>query len=160
MITRRTWLGTAAIAALSPKLARGDDALLAAMDESDVIYQTAIRSNGTESRCQAEVWFSHIGMTMYVVTAVDAWRARAVRQGLTRSRIWIGDLGVWGNTDGRYKNLPMVDAVASIETDPIEQARALDAMGDKYPLQWVLWGPRFRKGLSEGSRVMLTYRPA
>jgi hypothetical protein len=106
------------------------------------------------------VWFSHIGMTMYVVTAVDTWRARAVRQGLNRARIWIGDLGVWGNTNGRYKNLPMVDAVASIETDPIEQARALDAMGDKYPLQWILWGPRFRKGVSDGSRVMLRYQPA
>jgi hypothetical protein len=141
-------------------MARGDGALLAAMDESDLIYVTPIKSNGAESSCQAEVWFSHIGTTMYVVTAVDAWRTRAIRKGLTRSRIWVGDLGVWGNTDGRYKNLPMVDAVANIETDPIAQARALDAMGDRYPLEWVVWGPRFRNGLSDGSRVMLRYQPA
>ncbi len=160
MITRRTCLCSAAISALSPILARYDAELLAAMEASEVIYVTPIRSNGTESRCQAEVWFANIGTTMYVVTGVDAWRSQAIRQGLTSSRIWVGDLGVWADINGRYKSLPMVNAVGSIETDPIAQARALDAMGDKYPLAWVLWGPRFRNGLSDGSRVMLRYRPA
>ena len=80
MITRRTWLGTAAVATLIPRLARGDESLLAAMDESDLIYLTPIKSNGAESSCQAEVWFSHIGTTMYVVTAVDAGAAKPARR--------------------------------------------------------------------------------
>jgi hypothetical protein len=42
--------------------------------------------------------------------------------------------------------------------DADSQTSVLDAMGDKYPLEWVIWGPRFRNGLADGSRVMLRYQ--
>ena len=57
-----------------------------AATESNLIYISPIRSDGKLSRCQAEVWFVGEGQDFYVVTATDAWRSRAVKQGLTGAR--------------------------------------------------------------------------
>jgi len=91
------------------------------------------------------------------VTASDAWRARAINRGLSAARVWIGDVGVW-NSDARYKALPSVEMTGDTITDEATQSEVLELFGDKYTLEWVLWGPRFRKGLADGSRVMLRYR--
>jgi hypothetical protein len=171
MLTRRTILGTAAgvtvfgllpgvgRAAAPSALAGRADEVSAALAATDVVYLTPLRADGAESRCQAEVWFVADGTDVYVVTAVEAWRARAVRSGLEGARIWIGDLGVWTGTDGRYRSLPQVDAAAAFVTADADQQRVLELFGSKYPVSWVLWGPRFRNGLADGSRVMLRYRP-
>jgi len=168
-MTGRSWnrrqalrLGAgAACAALLPWRAHGADGggLQAAMAESDLVYVTPLRSNGRESSCQAEVWFVADGGDAVVVTANDAWRARAVNQGLDRARVWVGDVGVWTDADGAYKALPSTVTSASMITDPSEHARLLEAFGDKYSLEWIIWGPRFRNGLKEGSRVMIRYAP-
>lgn len=94
-----------------------------------------------------------------VVTASDAWRARAVGRGFRTARIWVGDEGVWTDSDSAYRELPSALAEVSFIEDPDEHARLLEQFGDKYSLSWVLWGPRFRNGLKDGSRVMLRYRP-
>jgi len=163
MIGRRQILGTLggfAVLALTPRpLFAAAPALTEALVATDLIYLTPIRADGTESRCQAELWFASDGTDIYVVTAAAAWRARAVADGLDRARIWVGDLGVWTRTDGRYRNLPQVEASAAFVTDSGEHARVLKLFGSKYPLGWVLWGPRFRRGLANGSRVMLRYQP-
>jgi len=168
-MTGRSWnrrqalrLGAgAACAALLPWRAHSADGggLQAAMAESDLVYVTPLRSNGRESSCQAEVWFVADGGDAVVVTASDAWRARAVNQGLDRARVWVGDVGVWTDADGAYKALPSTVASASMITDPAEHARLLEVFGDKYSLEWIIWGPRFRNGLKEGSRVMIRYAP-
>lgn len=66
----------AACAALLPMRAFGAeetrDGLQPAMVESDLVYVTPMRSNGAESRCQAEVWFVEDGGDAVVVTASDA----------------------------------------------------------------------------------------
>jgi hypothetical protein len=161
MINRRRWLvagGTLAAGAVLMPRALWAEA--AEMNTSPLIYVTPIRSNGSESRCQAEVWFAAVGGSMYVVTAADAWRSQAVRRGLTSARVWIGDVGEWHDSDGKYRELPSVEARASVEADATVQARVLAAMGEKYTREWGSWGPRFRNGLSDGSRVMLKYQPA
>ena len=158
MISRRDYLRLSASAAAvlaAPGIRAAT--LPAAASESDLIYLTPLKADGGESRCQAEVWFVRDGEDLVVVTAADAGRARAVERGLTGTRIWIGDVGVW-NAEARYKSLPEVTAVASRDADPAVHERMLDKFGDKYSLEWVVWGPRFRKGLSDGSRVMLRYR--
>lgn len=158
MISRRRYLfasASVALAATSPLLRAA--ALPAAADESDLIYLTPLKRDGGESRCQAEVWFVRDGAELVVVTAADAWRARAVAQGLKRTRIWVGDVGVW-NDDARYKALPAVEATADFVTDSGARERFLERFGNKYSLEWVLWGPRFRNGLADGSRVMLRYQ--
>lgn len=134
-------------------------ALRRALAESSLIYLTPLHSGGRESTCQAEVWFAADGADAYVVTASDAWRARAVRNGLTRARVWVGDVGVWSRSDGAYRKLPSTEAQAALITDAAEHDRVLGLLGDKYSLEWVIWGPRFRNGLADGSRVMLRYRP-
>ena len=162
MISRRTLLKISAAAAavpLLPVLGRAEPSWRAAADTSPLIYLTPIQSNGAESRCQAEIWFASFGGAMYVVTATAAWRAQAIRQGLTQARIWVGDVGMWQRADGGYKALPMVGATASIETDAAVQEQVLEVMGGKYSAAWDTWGPRFRNGLTDGSRVMLKYEP-
>ena len=156
MISRRTLLKTSAAAALLPLVARAAEA----QAESRLIYVTPIQSSGAESSCQSEVWFASYGGAMFVVTDAEAWRAEAVRKGLTSARIWVGDVGPVGQSDGKYKALPKVEAVASLETDAAAQAQVLGAMGVKYSDEWGTWGPRFKNGLADGSRVMLKYTPA
>lgn len=164
MLTRRRVLaagvGSVAVAGFATSAGASDrPGLQAGLEESDLIYLTPIRSDGKDSRCQAEVWFVHHDSDLYVVTAENAWRARAIDQGLTRTRIWVGDVGQWGDSDGRYRELPRIEAVASRIQDAEAQKAVLDAMGGKYRLEWFVWGPRFRNGLADGSRVMLRYQP-
>jgi len=152
-------LPTMAHAAASPAVAAADSApkLPYTIDETALIYLTPLKVDGAESTCQAEVWFVHDQGEIFVVTASDAWRARAISACLSQARIWIGDVGVW-NSDARYKVLPSVDVVADQVTDTARQAVVLEHFGDKYSLEWILWGPRFRDGLADGSRVMLRYQ--
>ncbi|NIP13561.1 MAG: hypothetical protein GWM88_01990 [Pseudomonadales bacterium] len=165
MVTRRRTVttGLALIAggylgAIAPR-ARAqslEDALAA----SDLIYLTPLKGDGSESSCQAEIWFARHEADLYVVTSSDAWRAQAVGLGLTRTRVWVGDVGVWSDSGGSYRSLPQIEAVASTVAEVDVQEAVLDIMGDKYRMSWLVWGPRFRNGLADGSRVMLRYRPA
>jgi len=165
MVSRRRILevaGAATALALVPNVLRAAAPaadLTTAMAGSDVVYLTPLRADGKESRCQAEVWFAPDGADVCVVTATGAWRARAVRNGLTRARLWVGDVGVWTQADGRYRALPQLETTGSLITDEAERERVLELFGKKYPVSWVLWGGRFRDGLADGSRVMLRYRP-
>ena len=163
MITRRNALkwGSSAlvIGSTLPLTWANDNTLKQAVEASDLIYLTPIRSDGSESRCQAEVWFVPDGGDFYIVTASDAWRAHAPRLGLNRARVWVGDLGEWGDTNGRYRTLPQLETVVSYVTESDVQERVLEGFGDKYTLEWILWGPRFRNSLADGSRVMLRYQP-
>ncbi|MFU8817367.1 MAG: hypothetical protein ACNA7W_18620, partial [Pseudomonadales bacterium] len=89
----------------------------------------------------------------------DAWRARAVTRGLTRARVWVGDVGVWTRSNGAYRALPQLQAEAEFVTDRAEHARVLEMFGAKYSMVWLIWRRRFRNGLADGSRVMLRYQP-
>jgi hypothetical protein len=129
------------------------------INSSPLIYLTPIQSNGAVSKCQAEVWYVYDKVDMYVCTSVKTWRARAIAQGLDRARIWVGDHGVWKNANGSYKTLPQVETQATVVADEPVVQKALDLFGDKYSVEWVLWESRFRSGLTDGSRVMLRYRP-
>ena len=156
---RRQFLGTLPLLTLAaPGMAEttggSDDSELRL--DSPLIYISPLKSDGSLSRCQAEVWFAEVDGALYVVTQSDAWRARAVSRGLTAARIWVGDQGVWRR--GRYTDLPSARAEAAFEQTAETQARVLDALGDKYSAEWGRWGPRFRKGLTQRSRVMLRYR--
>ncbi len=162
MTSRREFLSGAAVglaAGALPLPARSADAASAALDESDLVYLTPLRADGSESRCHAEVWFVRHAGALWVVTAADAWRARAVRAGLDRARLWVGEFGVWTRADEAYRAAPQLEARASLVADPQVQASVLDSFGSKYRLEWIVWGPRFRAGLADGSRVLLRYQP-
>lgn len=156
MITRRQLIiGAGAVPAITllDRRTHATDAL----KESSVVYITPLKSNGQESRCKAEVWFAYDGQDICIVTAADAWRAEAVRQGLTTTRMWVGEYGVWTGSNDGFRQAPELMAAASLETNADEHTRVLDIMGDKYTLEWFVWGPRFKNGLADGSRVMIRY---
>lgn len=137
----------------------GAQTLPAAADTSQLIYITPIKRDGGESRCQAEVWFLRYEDGLYVVTAADAWRARAVQAGLTRAKVWVGDVGVWSRNE-EYRELPAVMAQATLVADATTHAAVLAKFGGKYTDEWDSWGPRFKDGLADGSRVLIRYQVA
>ena len=168
-LTRRRFLALGALgaAAVALPLPRGARALTyelpqtarAALGSSPLVYVSPLKKDGSESTCHGEVWFVQDGPDVVVVTAQDRWKARSVRGGLERARLWVGDFGVWTRADGKYKSAPTFVAKTSVENDAAARERALGAFGKKYPAEWDKWGPRFREGLADGSRVMLRYAP-
>lgn len=157
MLTRRALVAGAALTPLM-LIARPAKARLAALDVSPLVYVTPIKSNGEESRCKAEIWFAHHDGAVFVVTPSDAWRAEAVGLGLRRARMWVGDFGVWSDADGAFRQAPELMATATLETRGDTRAKVLRTMAAKYANSgWAKWGPRFEKGLGDGSRVMIRY---
>lgn len=159
-ISRRGFVGSAvatAAALVVPRRARAD--LASALESSSVFYLTPLKSNGDESTCKAEIWFVADGGACYVVTSSTAWRARSIERGLNRARIWVGEYGSWQSANDAFRAAPSFEATGSVVTDPDRQRRVLEKMGDKFRSEWVVWGPRFRNGIADGSRVMLEYIP-
>jgi hypothetical protein len=165
-ITRRTFLAAAAAGTagmLLPRRARADHhegPLAAAMAASPLVYVSPLKKDGSESTCHGEVWFVAEGKDVLVVTAHDRWKAKSVAAGLDRARLWVGDFGVWTKADGKWKTAPTFDAKVKAEKDAAVHASALALFGKKYPAEWSKWGPRFKDGLADGSRVLLRYSPA
>ncbi len=152
MLNRRSVLKSVSVLALTPSFVWSND-------ESPLIYLSPLQTGGELSRCQAEIWFVTDGGDFCVVTAFDAWRAEAVAKGLTRAKVWMGDVGQWQSSNGKYKTLPSVETNVRVETDATAHARVLNQFGQKYSAEWGTWGPRFKRGLADGSRVMIRYRP-
>jgi hypothetical protein len=172
MLSRRAFLRGAATlsgAVLLPaNLARSRDAEFrvsqaaqAAIETSKLIYITPIRSDGKESSCHAEVWFHAEAADLLVVTKPELWRSQAVKRGLDRARIWVGDFGVWKRSHGAFRNAPSFLAQAEhISSDAEAVERTLKSMSIKYADEgWTTYGPQFKQGLASGSRVLLRYRP-
>ena len=164
MATRRDLVLGLAVAPAIPLLARtafakeGEATPSDKLGTSQLVYITPIKSDGEESRCKAEIWFSHHEGDVFVVTPPEAWRARAVGKGLNKARLWVGEFGQWTQSDGAFRDAPEFMATASIESDAKKHAVVLAAMGEKYAeTGWGRWGQRFRDGLVDGSRVMIRY---
>jgi hypothetical protein len=140
---------------------RVSKAAQAAIETSKLIYITPLKSDGKESACHAEVWFYADGADLLVVTNQELWRSQAIKRGLDRARIWVGDHGVWKSSHGAFRNAPSFLAQAEhISSDTEAVGRTLKAMGTKYAGEgWSTYGPRFKEGLADGSRVLLRYRP-
>ncbi|MGI9323603.1 MAG: hypothetical protein ACR2PZ_00175 [Pseudomonadales bacterium] len=136
----------------------GTQAALAAATDSELIYITALSEEGSTGRCQAEVWFVAADHEFWVVTAGDSWRARNAAEN-ARVKIWVGDVGQWQAADGAYQSLPALIARSTLENAADIQQRALALFGAKYPASWTRWGPRFKNGLADGSRVLIRYQP-
>ena len=129
------------------------------LQDSDLIYLTPIQSNGNESSCQSEIWYVWDGSDIFVCTKSTSWRATAPGVGLNHTRIWVGDMGNWTGTDGKYKTLPKIEAKTSIVTDTAVHKRALAMFGKKYPFAWIRYKSEFTNGLADGSRTLLRYQP-
>ena len=102
MIDRRAFLHALALLALAPAaLARRaraaadalDPKLSAALEQSPFVYVSPLRKDGKESTCHGEVWYGWLDGAVVLTTAVTTWKARSVKNGLDRARIWVGDYG-------------------------------------------------------------------
>ncbi len=159
MLTRRQTVLGVSLTPFLPLLGAVTDSTKNALSTSRLIYLTPIKSDGEESECKGEIWFIYDGDDhVYVVTQFDAWRANAIRQGLTSARIWVGEFGLWRNAGDSYRSAPELMLEGAIEDDPDAQDKVLTTMGGKYTDEWGVWGPRFREGLNDDSRVMLRYK--
>ncbi len=165
VFTRRSFMAsTAATLAAVVALPRSARAALAAdtlkaLTDSDVVYLTPLKRSGAESTCKAEIWFVEDNGAIYLVTSASAWRARAIGKGLTRARIWVGEFGTWTDAKDAFRAAPTFEADGSVVATTEDQGHVLAIMGEKYRASWLVWGPRFRNGLADGSRVMLRYTP-
>jgi hypothetical protein len=164
-LTRRELLIAGASTALLPRLARAEAGALsaaarAALGSSSLVYVSPLKRDGSESHCHAEVWFAGDGESALVVTSAKAWRAQAVGKGLARARLWVGDHGVWDPSlkTRDFEAAPSFVAEASLERAPATHDHALVLFGAKYTREWGSWGPRFKNGLADGSRVLIRYR--
>jgi len=164
-LTRRELLIASAALALAPRATRAADGALSAaareaLGTSPLVYVSPLKRDGGESHCHAEVWFAGDGDSALVVTSAEAWRARAIRGGLTRARLWVGDHGVWDPSlkTRAFESAPSFLAEASLEAGQGVHDHALALFGSKYTREWGSWGPRFKNGLADGSRVLIRYR--
>ena len=159
MIGRRTLVAGAALAPVVLTLRSALAAAAPALQSSKLVYLTPLKSDGSESRCKAEIWFGYYAGDVFVVTPPTAWRAEAVAKGLTRARMWVGEFGVWTRADDAFREAPEHMASATLEQDAEVQAAVLAGMGEKYADDgWSRWGPQFKSGLADGGRVMIRYR--
>ncbi|HEY8121836.1 MAG TPA: hypothetical protein VII78_11010 [Myxococcota bacterium] len=164
-LTRRELLIASAAAACLPRASFADASALSAaahdaLGTSPLVYVSALRRDGSESRCHAEVWFVRDADSALVVTSSQAWRAQAIGKGLARARLWVGDFGGWSGKpdDQRYQAGQAFLAEATLEKAQPAHDHALALFGSKYTKEWGSWGPRFKNGLADGSRVLIRYR--
>ncbi len=126
---------------------------------SPLVYVSPLLADGSESRCHGEVWFFGDGEDVVVATGKDAWKARALRGGLDRARIWVGDFGAYSGAKDEVAAAPRFDARASWEPDRAVFDRLLEVYARKYSGVWAKWKPRFESSFEDGSRLMIRYQP-
>lgn len=167
-VSRRALLRGGALAlgslALPLRRARAESqelprAVREALATSRFVYISPLRSDGSESRCHGEVWFSYDRGDVLIASQSDTWKVRALGKGLARARIWVGDFGVVSRAGERYRAAPRFEAGAEFERSEAAFERLLADFARKYPEGWERWEPRFRKGWREGSRLVIRYRP-
>lgn len=171
MIDRRGFLALAAGTLLWPAAhARAADAvagasdarLASALDKSDFVYVSPLRSDGAESTCHGELWFAHLDGAVVVLTAATSWKARALAKGLHRARIWVGNYGRWKHVlshNEAFRSGPHFEARAETVKDDTLLERLLASYGEKYPKEISHWRDRMRAGYYDGSRVLVRYVP-
>lgn len=172
LLTRRelVWGAGLALGALwlPPRRARSHEghdgyhppqATLDALESSTFVYVSPLHPGGKESRCHGEVWYFADGGDAVLATGKDTWKARALRKGWDRARLWVGDFGPVSRAGERYRDAPSFEARAELDTDEAVFERLLAAFARKYPDEWDRWEPRFRKSYGDGSRILIRYRP-
>lgn len=170
MISRRTFVKSAAATAGAlalpawPARASGlPDGTLALLDKSGFVYVSPLKSDGAESQCHGEVWYSWIDGAVVLVTAADSWKARSLAAGRDQARIWVGDhgraKGALGSNE-EFRKAPSFDARVAASKDGELLDRLMQSYRAKYPDGIDRWEPRFRTGFASGERLLLRYVPS
>ncbi len=144
------------------------------LDTSPLVYISPIRSDGSESRCHAEVWYAWLsdaagsatsasGAGSLVVTvAAKGWKAQSLKRGLNRARLWVGDYGRWKgllSNNETFRAGPSFVARAESVEDLAVLERLLAVYDKKYPAEIGKWRDSMRAGSRDGTRVVIRYTP-
>jgi hypothetical protein len=133
-----------------------------ALEASDYVYVSPLRSDGSESTCHGEVWYGWFDGSVVIITAANTWKARSASRDLDRARIWVGNHGRWKGVVGRnedFRKAPSFDARAEIVKDDALLDRLLALYETKYPDEIGRWRDRMREGHADGTRVLIRYHP-
>jgi hypothetical protein len=175
---RRAFLAGAAAALLWPRGALGVEAAEAPapraelpeatrrlLEQSRFVYVSPLRSSGAESTCHGEVWFGWLDGTVVVNARRLTWKVKALRAGLDRARIWVGDHGRWkqgltGRTRNEaFRSAPSFDARARFESERAVLDRLLALYEEKYAGEFGRWREDMRTGFYAGQRLLIRYEP-
>lgn len=148
-------------AVLWPRVGRAapDSGWLEVAKTSPLAYISPLAKDGSESRCHGEVWFFVDGGDVVIATAAKTWKARAIAAGRSSARVWVGDFGPYASAAEKLKTAPNFVAQASIDGDRAVFDRLLAAFEIKYPNEWAKWKPRFESSYTDGTRVVVRYKP-
>ncbi len=163
--SRRELLAAGATLAAWPLLGRADaemaaPPLRAALEFSEFVYITPLKSDGAESSCHGEVWYGWLDDAVVIITSAQSWKARALTRGLVQARIWAGNHGRWKGLIFRnedFREAPNFEAEGSIVRDEALLERLLALYETKYPAEVDDWRERMRGGYADGSRVLIRY---
>jgi hypothetical protein len=111
------------------------------------VYISSTRKDGNLSR-PAEIWFLWHKGSVYVASAPTSWRAKRIRWGRPDAKIWVG------KPDG-----PSFMATGAIVNEPEVYPILFKTFAQKYAERWKSYEDNFRKGLADGSRVLIRYTP-
>jgi hypothetical protein len=111
------------------------------------VYISSTRKDGNLSR-PAEIWFLWHKGSVYVASAPTSWRAKRIRWGRPDAKIWVG------KPDG-----PSFLATGAIVNEPDVLPVLFKTFAQKYSERWSSYEESFRKGLADGSRVLIRYKP-
>ena len=121
-----------------------------------------LKRDGSESRCHAEVWYAWLDGAVVMTVASERWKAGAIRRGLERARIWVGDEGRLKGLNARsqaFRKAPSFEARGALLQDAALLERLLTEYGRKYPEEIGAWRDKMRAGHADGSRVLIRYSP-
>ncbi len=139
-----------------------DATTLAALRDSEFVYVSPLKSNGKESRCHAEVWYSWIDGEVVMTVSTEGWKARAIENGLDRARIWVGNHGRIKGLNSfsqGFREAPHFEAKGRRVWDEALLERLLESYDSKYPEEIGRWRDRMRAGNKDRSRVLIRYAP-
>jgi hypothetical protein len=167
-LSRREFLAAGGALAAWPLVGRAESGgvagpLVSALETSEFAYISPRKSDGAESTCHGEVWYGWLAGTVVIITSTESWKVRALKKGLHRARIWVGDHGRWNGLIFRnedFRNAPSFEAQGSVARDTALLDQLLALYETKYPAEIADWRDRMRGGYADGSRVLIRYTPA
>ncbi len=119
----------------------------AALRTSTYVYIASKRKDGSFGK-PSEIWFMYENGAVWVASPTTTWRARRIKAKRPKARIAVG------KPDG-----PTFKAKGSIVKDTAVYEEMYRTFAKKYPEGWPKYEDQFRKGLADGSRVLIKYQP-
>lgn len=149
----RPFLALAAVAILAlpvvsvPKAAALNSEIEGALRTSTYVYIASKRKDGSFGK-PSEIWFMYQDGAVWVASPTTTWRARRIKANRAKARIAVG------KPDG-----PTFKAKGSIVKDTAVYDEMYRTFAKKYPDGWPKYEQQFRKGLADGTRVLIKYAP-